>query len=571
MRPSDPRITRALSDAAPLSPVLAQLLAGRGANPDMLADLLQPTLKRLLPDPLVLTDMERAVARTVVALEQDEVIAIFGDYDVDGSCSAALLSLFLRDLGRPARVYIPDRMREGYGPNTQALRTLKAEGVGLVITVDCGAGAHGPLADARAAGLDVVVLDHHASDASVPAHAHVNPNRDDDRAQLGYLCAAGVSFLFVVALNRQLRAQGWYAAKGIKEPDLMDLIDLVALATVCDVVPLIGVNRAFVRQGLLRLSTRTRPGLAALCDVAKVRAPFGTYALGYVLGPRINAGGRVGQCDLGHDLLTAADLGAARPLAVQLDRHNRERQAIEAMILEEAVALAELQHNQPFILLAEQGWHPGVVGIVAGRLKDRFMKPSFVAGLMGGEGRGSARSIAGCDIGEVIRQAASRGLVAGGGGHAMAAGFSLSAGQVEGLRMFLLEHFASCGVRSNTVSKLELDAVLAASACRQELVDELERIGPFGAGNPEPVVAIADLRLSYADWVGQGHLKIRLSGAGGTRLDAIAFRAAGTDLGHGLLAARGTSVHIAGRLRADEWNGRRQLQLQIEDAAPAQA
>ena len=567
----EPAAVRRLSEVAPLSPVLAQILAVRGIDTEALADLLQPTLKRLLPDPLVLNDMERAVARTVAALEQQEGIAIFGDYDVDGSCSAALLGLFLEAIGRPARIYIPDRMREGYGPNIKALRMLKDEGAGLVITVDCGAGAHAPLSDARALGLDVVVLDHHATAEPVPALAHVNPNRHDDLAQLGHLCAAGVSFLFIVALNRQLRAKGWYERGARAEPDLMTFTDLVALATVCDVVPLIGVNRAFVRQGLRRMSSHMRPGLAGLCEVAKARTPLGTYALGYVLGPRINAGGRVGRCDLGQSLLRAPDLNAARTMALQLDGHNRERQEIEARILEEAVALAELQHNQPFILLAEPDWHPGVVGIIAGRLKDRFLKPSFVAGLMGGEGRGSARSVPGFDIGEAIRLAASRSLITSGGGHAMAAGFSLSVKQVEGLQAFLLEQFATQHSGRTPANSLVLDAVVAASACREELVEEFERIGPFGAGNPEPVVGIADLAVVYADAVGQGHIRLRLRAPGGTHLDAIAFRAAGTQLGKGLLASRGKVIHVAGRLRMDEWAGRRRVQLQLDDAAPARA
>ena len=571
VRVFDPTAARELSEAAPLSPVLSQILAARGTDTEALADLLHPTLKRLLPDPLVLNDMERAVARTVVALEQQEGIAIFGDYDVDGSCSAALLALFLEALGTHARTYIPDRMREGYGPNIKALRTLKEEGAGLVITVDCGAGANAPLSDARALGLDVVVLDHHAADEPVPAFAHVNPNRQDDFSQLGHLCAAGVSFLFIVALNRQLRAKGWYERGARAEPDLMTFTDLVALATVCDVVPLIGVNRAFVRQGLRRMSSLMRPGLAALCEVAKARTPLGTYALGYVLGPRINAGGRVGRCDLGQSLLRAPDLNAARTMALQLDGHNRERQEIEARILEEAVALAELQHNQPFILLAEPDWHPGVVGIIAGRLKDRFLKPSFVAGLMGGEGRGSARSVPGFDIGEAIRLAASRSLITSGGGHAMAAGFSLSVKQVEGLQAFLLEQFATQHSGRTPANSLVLDAVVAASACREELVEEFERIGPFGAGNPEPVVGIADLAVVYADAVGQGHIRLRLRAPGGTHLDAIAFRAAGTQLGKGLLASRGKVIHVAGRLRMDEWAGRRRVQLQLDDAAPARA
>jgi len=384
-----------------ISPVLARLLALRGIGLAQAAGYLTPRLKDLLPEPNGLKDMAVAVARVAAALRAGERIAVFGDYDVDGSTSAALLSDFLIALGAAPRVYIPDRMTEGYGPSPAAMRTLAHEGAKLVVTVDCGAAAIAALAEARAQGLDVVVLDHHRVDAAPPAVAHVNPNQPGDMSGLGHLCAAGVTFLFLVALNRDLRETGFYAERGMAEPDLRLFLDLVGLATICDVVPLNGVNRAFVRFGLGQIGTLSRPGLQALAGVAGAKGPFTPYHLGFVFGPRINAGGRVGRSSLGVDLLTARDHEKAGEFALQLDLHNRERQAIEKAILEEAIAQGALQANAPFILVSGDGWHPGVVGIVAGRLKERFGKPALVAGFEGGLGRGSARSIPGIDIGGV--------------------------------------------------------------------------------------------------------------------------------------------------------------------------
>ncbi len=427
-----------------------------------------------------------------------------------------------------------------------------------------------PLTVARDAGLDVVVLDHHAVESLPPAVAQVNPNQPGDRSGLGHLCAAGVTFLFLVALNRELRDTGWYVANGIVEPELMRLLDLVALATVCDVVPLIGVNRAFVRAGLARLSALERPGLAALTLLCKADLPFTPYHLGFVLGPRINAGGRVGRCSLGTELLTAGGEAEAWPLARALDQHNRERQALESMMLDEAMAIAAQQDNAPFVLAAEAGWHPGVVGIVAGRLKDRFGKPAFVAGFEGGEGRGSARSVPGIDIGAAVRGALAAGILSSGGGHAMAAGFSLSEDRVDAFREFLEEQFAATAGALAAARVLDLDALVSPSGATAALVAEIARVGPFGAGNPEPLVAVSDVRIAFADIVGKDHIRLRLTGSDGARLEAIAFRAASGPLGEGLMAARGKAVHLAGRLRADHWNGRVRVQLQIEDAAAAE-
>ncbi len=550
-----------------ISPVLSRLLALRGVTLAQAADYMAPKLKNLLPDPFVLKEMEQAVTRIAAALDAGERMAVFGDYDVDGSTSAALLSDFLSALGAPPRIYIPDRMTEGYGPSPTAMRVLHAEGAKLVITVDCGSAAIAALEEAKALGMDVVVLDHHRVEKRPPAIAHVNPNQPDDTSELGYLCAAGVTFLFLVGLNRHLRAAGFYETREIAEPDLRLFLDLVGLATICDVVPLKEVNRAFVRFGLGQLSTLSRPGLSALAGVANARGPFTPYHLGFVFGPRINAGGRVGRSSLGVDLLTTRDTAKAGEFAELLDLHNTERRAIEKKILDQAMAMAESQANAPFILVAGEGWHPGVVGIVAGRLKERFSKPAFVAGFEGGMGRGSARSIPGIDVGAIIRAAAEAKVIEYGGGHAMAAGFSLMAAQLDGFSRFITERFSGAGPALAAATDLALDAVSSPAGANLALAAEIASAGPFGAGNPEPLLVLPDVRVAYADIVGGAHVKLRLAGGDATVLDAIAFRAVGTPLGEGLLGARGRTLHVAGRLRQDDWNGRTRVQLEIEDAA----
>ncbi|HJR55036.1 MAG TPA: single-stranded-DNA-specific exonuclease RecJ [Rhizomicrobium sp.] len=569
----DEEAAAALTRAHSLSPALARLLAARGIGESEVLNYLNPSLKHLMPDPLVLKDMDKAVARVAAALEAGQAIAVFGDYDVDGSASSALLADFLAGLGVNPRLYIPDRMTEGYGPSPAAMTLLAQEGIKLVVTVDCGAAAVAALDEAAGQGMDVVVLDHHRVETAPPAVAHVNPNQPGDESGLHHLCAAGVTFLFLVALNRHLRGSGFYEKRGMAEPDLRLALDLVGLATVCDVVPLIGLNRAFVRQGLARLGQR--PGLKALAEIAKAQMPFTPYHLGFVFGPRINAGGRVGRSSLGADLLTTRDEAAAADFARQLDLHNRERQAIEKQIVEEALAAAVTQANAPFILAAGEGWHPGVVGIVAGRLKERFGKPSFVVGFEGGPnqnsyGRGSARSIPGIDTGAAIRAAVLAGVIESGGGHAMAAGFSLSANQLKGFQSFLESAFEGKSDALAAATVLDLDTVSSPAGAGPQLLEELALAGPYGAGNPEPLLAFPDVRVAFADIVGKDHIRLRLNG-GGAGLQAIAFRTAGTPLGDGLLKARGQAIHVAGRLRRDEWNGQVQIQLEIEDAAPAAA
>ena len=551
-----------------ISPVLARLLAARGIAADDVRNYLNPSLKHFLPDPLVLKDMASAVARVAAALDAGEAIAVFGDYDVDGSASSALLADFLAALGTTPRIYIPDRMTEGYGPSPAAMKTLAGEGIRLVVTVDCGAAATAALEEAKTLGMDVVVLDHHRVDHAPPAFAHVNPNQPGDESGLGHLCAAGVAFLFLVALNRHLRDAGFYEKHGMAEPDLRLALDLVGLATVCDVVPLTGLNRAFVRQGLAKLGSR--PGLKALVEVAKASAPFSPYTFGFLLGPRINAGGRVGRSSLGADLLTARDPEAAMDFALQLDLHNRERQAIEKRIVEEALAAAATQANAPFILAAGEGWHPGVVGIVAGRLKERFGKPSFVAGFEGGMGRGSARSVPGIDVGGAIRAAMLSGVIESGGGHAMAAGFSLSSSHLKGFQSFLEAEFEGKSDALAAAATLDIDTAASPAGAGRDLLEEIALAGPYGAGNPEPLLVFPDVTVTFADVVGKDHIRLRLSG-GGTSLQAIAFRAVGTPLGDGLLGARGQAIHATGRLKRNEWNGQVTVQLEIEDAAPAGA
>jgi single-stranded-DNA-specific exonuclease len=562
---------RALAVAGNISDALARILAARDVTADQLEDTLNPTLKRLLPEPFVLKDMERAVARVRAAIDAGEKIAVFGDYDVDGSCSSALLASFLATLGHRPRVYIPDRMTEGYGPNADAMRTLREEGATLVVTVDCGATATAAFTAARDAGLDVIVLDHHAVETLPPTFAQVNPNQPGDTSNLGYLCATGVTFLFVVALNRQFRDSGWYVANNAVEPDLRDYVDLVGLATICDVVPLTGINRAFVRAGLAKLSMMSRPGLSALAAIAKTAAPFTPHHLGFTFGPRINAGGRVGKCTLGMELLSTTDGALAQELAQRLDTHNRERQALESMILDTAAAQAATQGNTPFLLVADEGWHPGVVGIVASRLRERFNKPAFVAGFEGGYGRGSARSIPGIDIGVMVRAAHDAGVIESGGGHAMAAGFSLTPDRLEHFREFLVEQFTNTSAAFDAANELLLDAGIAPSGANTALVCELAKAGPYGAGNPEPLLVVLDARVAFADVVGKDHVKLRVVGGDGARLDAISFRSAETPLGLGMLAARGKRIHLVGRLKEDNWNGRARVQLQVEDAALAEA
>jgi len=554
--------------------LVARVLAGRGVAIDDAADFLDPSLRRLMPDPSVLADMDAAAARIADAVVAGEHVAIFGDYDVDGATSSALLARFLRHQGVETRIYIPDRIFEGYGPNPDAIRTLVEEGAGLIVTVDCGSTSHEALGVARDLGRLAVVLDHHQMGAELPpALAVVNPNRQDDLSGLGHLAAVGVTFLAVVATNRELRKRGWYGPTR-PEPDLLQWLDLVALGTVCDVVPLIGLNRAFVTKGLLAVRRRANPGLAALSLAARIDVPVAPYHLGFLLGPRINAGGRIGDAALGARLLSLDDPVEAERIAVELDDLNKQRQAIETSMLEEAVAEAEAEigsgEGPAVIVTASDRWHPGIVGLIAARLKERFRRPAFAIALQpNGTGTGSGRSVAGVDLGALVRGAVEAGLLVKGGGHAMAAGLTIEPARFAEFRAFLETRAAEASRSARQADQLLIDGALTARAATPDFIERVERAGPFGAGHAEPVFALPAHIVNYAETVGNGHVRVTLSG-GDQNLKAIAFRAAETDLGRTLLASRGRPLHVAGSLSIDHWQGRKQASFRILDVAQPQ-
>lgn len=572
-RTDDERTALALAQAVGIDLVTARVLAGRGIGLDDVARYLAPSLRQDLPDPATVVAMEAAAERLALALERDETIAVFGDYDVDGATSAALLIRYFRALGHPLVLYVPDRQAEGYGPNAAALEGLARAGVTVAVTVDCGTLAHAALAAGRAAGLDIVVCDHHQADAALPeACAVVNPNRLDDRSGLGHLAAVGVAFLLVVALNRRLRAAGRFAAG--TEPELTALLDLVALGTVCDVMPLTGLNRTFVTQGLKIVAGRGNPGLAALMDVAKVEGPPGAYHLGYVLGPRVNAGGRVGAADLGARLLATDDADEAAALAARLDALNRERQAIERQVEEAAIAQVEARiaggnGPGPVLMVAGEGWHPGVVGIVAARLKERYRRPSFVLALSGQQAKGSGRSVAGVDLGAAVAAARAVGLLSAGGGHAMAAGITLDRHRLDDLEAFWSARLDGAVARALAADGLRIDGALSLGGLSWSLIAQLERLAPFGAGNAEPRFVLPAVTIAYAAAMGRGHLRLRLTDHGGRAADAIAFRAGDGAVVDALAQAHAaaTPLHLAGHLRADRWQGSRRLRFVVEDAA----
>src|SRR6516225_9123352 len=571
LRAADAREGEPIAERLALPEIVGRLLAQRGIDVDHAPGFLAPRLRDQLPDPSHLRDMEVAAARLVRAVRDGETIAVFGDYDVDGATSAALLSRFFAAAGARTRIYVPDRLREGYGPNTPALLRLHQEGARLVVTVDCGTTAHLPLAEAAEAGLEVIVIDHHVAEPLLPrATAIVNPNRLDETSPHGGLAAVGVAFLLVVAVNRALRQAGWYVGERM-EPDLMGWLDLVALGTVCDVVPLAGLNRALVAQGIKVARCNANPGLAALAAVAGINEPLDAYHLGFVLGPRVNAGGRVGAADLGARLLSTDDSMLAADLAQRLDAYNRERRDIEARTLEAAISMVEGAAQSPVLVFAAAAnWHPGVIGIVAARLKERYERPACVVALGDGVGRGSGRSIAGLPLGPAVIAARRAGLLINGGGHAMAAGFTVAAEKLDALREFLVERLGDGLDHERLVPELRVDAALSLAAAQAELIGHVEQLAPFGAGNPEPRFVFLGVRVVHTEAVGNGHLRCTLADPlDKDRLRAIAFRVAGTPLGQFLAETRGAAIHVAGHLRRDSWRGGDAVQLAIDDAAPA--
>ena len=571
LEPSRISAAMAIAQANGLPELLGRLLAARGAEAATLSHYLDPSLRHLLPDPSSLQDMERAAERFAQAIRNHEPIAVFGDYDVDGAASVALIERFLRAHGQGVTTYIPDRLTEGYGPTPAALTGLAENGAKLILTVDCGTTAAAAIEAAGASGAEIIVIDHHQADEALPpAFAVVNPNRQDDLSGQGHLAAAGVVFLFLVAAARVLRRDGFY--RDGTEPDLLGLLDLVALATVCDVVPLKGVNRALVAKGLQVLRLRHNAGLRALADVARIDAAPTCYTLGFILGPRINAGGRVGASGLGAKLLASDDEIEARTIAARLEELNAERKAIEERMLEEAFALAEqqLDTGRPFIWLGADGWHKGLLGLIAGRVTERFNLPAFATAWdPDGQGVGSARSIASVDLGLAIRTAVQEGLLTKGGGHAMAAGFRLERRRQDQLLVFLAERFSAPVAAATTFRFLAIDGALSAGGANKELMELIEQAGPYGPGHPEPRFAFPGHRLARVRMINDKHVRCSLVAADGSRIEACAFRVGETPLGTLLLKAEGLPLHVAGHLRRDTWNGRDGVELVIEDAAGA--
>ena len=581
-RLADGRQGLALAQQLDMPEIVGRVLAARGVTPEEAERFLNPTLRDYLPDPSAVMDMDRAAARLLQAIEAGEKIAVFGDYDVDGATSSAVLARFFAALGIELEIYIPDRLAEGYGPNAPALKRLKAAGIGVVITVDCGITAFDALDEAAAAGLEVIVVDHHAAEPRLPAAAAVvNPNRLDDASGQGQLAAVGVAFLLVVALNRALREAGWYRRTGRPEPDLRRWLDLVALGTVCDVVPLTGLNRALVAQGLKVMAARGNVGLSALSDVSRISEKPGTYHAGFLLGPRVNAGGRVGEAPLGARLLTCDDPGAAAELAARLDGYNAERREIELQVLDQAIRQVEEARSplggpgEGLVVAADEGWHAGVIGIVASRLRERFNKPALVVALDNGVGKGSARSVPGVDLGAAVIAARQQGLLVNGGGHPMAAGLTVAAQNLAELTGFLDARLARRLAEIDYRPALGIDGALKPRAATLELLAQLERCGPFGVGNVQPRFALPAVRVAKASVVGDNHVRCFLGdpagGSGGGSMKGIAFRALDSDLGPALLQTAGLPLHVAGRLQADRWGGRESVQFIIEDAAPVSA
>lgn len=576
LTPSLDTVALDIAQKADIPDLIARILAGRGVGANEAVDFLNPTIKNLMPDPHVLQDMEAAAKRIADAVEKQQTVAIFGDYDVDGATSSAVLYRFLNAFGVSARIYIPDRIIEGYGPNPAAIRQLIEEGAELIVTVDCGVSSFDALIEAEKLGVDVVVLDHHQVSTELPpAHAIVNPNRHDDRSNLGHLAAVGVTFMAVVAIHRILRESA-SQADAAKSFDLLKLLDLVALGTVCDVVPLQTLNRAFVTKGIIAMRSMGNVGLSALARVSRVEGPLEPYHLGFLLGPRINAGGRIGDAGLGARLLTMSDAFEADEVAQRLDILNAERQALEKAMLEEADAQAfaevgvdnTLEGGASVLITSSSDWHPGVLGIVASRLKDRYRRPSFALAFdASGKGTGSGRSMSGVDLGKAVRLAVEEGLLLKGGGHAMAAGLTVNREKLGDLRIFFEEMLKDDVAKARALRSITIDGALTARGASLPLMAEIDRAGPYGPGHPSPIFAFPSHRITYANVVGKGHVKLSIKAGDGASLNAIAFRVADEPLGKALLENKQKPVHLVGQLSKNSWQGRVTPQLRVIDAA----
>ncbi|MCG9916589.1 MAG: single-stranded-DNA-specific exonuclease RecJ [Phenylobacterium sp.] len=569
-RPADPALVRAHQLTLGLDEPMARALAARGITAEAAGAYLQPTLKALFPDPSAFADMDKAARILVDALLADRAVVVFADYDVDGASSAALLVRWFAAMGKVLSIYVPDRVAEGYGPSPAAFRRLRDEGADLVVTVDCGAAAVDAIACAAEIGLDVVVVDHHLMRDEVPVCAAlVNPNRPDCTSGQGVLAAAGVTFVLLAALNREARSRGLFTAQA--EPDLRQWLDLAAMGAVCDVTQLVGFNRALTAQGLKVMSSWGNPGLKALLETAGAKGPATTFHAGFVLGPRINAGGRIGRSDLGARLLSTDDPDEARKIALELDALNASRREVEAEVLEAAVRIVERESNfadQPLLLVAADDWHPGVIGIVAGRLRERYRKPTLVIGIdrAADVGKGSGRSQPGVNLGRAVQGAFEAGLLLAGGGHAMAAGLSVRPGLLPELRDFLCAQLEVEAEAASEADALDIDALITAAGADRGLLESFQRLAPFGPGNPEPLFALAEVRVERPIMLRGGHVRCTLTDRSGGRLKAVAWRAEETELGRRLMGGGG-ALHVVGRLKADDWNGRQGVELEIDDIA----
>jgi single-stranded-DNA-specific exonuclease len=571
LKPSDERLTTAITQQFAIPEIVARILASKNLNLDQIEDFLNPSLRNELPDPYILKDMSTAAERVAAAVMSGEKIGVFGDYDVDGATASSILKRYFNMLGTECMVYIPDRILEGYGPNIEAFMSLKERGAGVIITVDCGTVSFEPIEAATNSGLDIIVIDHHIGELQTPkALAVVNPNQIADESGLGHLAACGVSFLLAVAVNRVLRDLGWFANR--TEPDLITLLDLVALGTVCDVMPLVGVNRAFVTQGLRVLSRRGNTGLAALMDICRVDEKPGVYHLGFIIGPRINAGGRVGEASMGSRILACDDPEEAWQFAERLNHYNSERRALEQLVLDEAIEqAAALPANNGIVIVVGYGWHPGVVGIVASRLKEIYERPVAVITFENGVGKASARSISGVNLGAVVGSAREAGLLLTGGGHAMAAGFTVAVEKLEELKQFINTRVSEELTQAISDRTLDFNSYIHLSAVNAALVENIEMLGPFGSSNPQPRFVLSNVRIAYADIVGESHVKCFLADAdvsGSTyrkKLKAMAYRVMGTPMADALLNSYGRTLDVMGSLRLNRWQGSETPELVVED------
>jgi len=554
------------SDTYRVSEMTAKLLSIRKKNIDNIDLFLNPTIKNLLPNPYKLKDMKAAVDRTYKSIKDDEVIGIFGDYDVDGATSTALLSCYFNSIKQKTKTYIPDRKKEGYGPSVNAFENLIQSGSKIIFTVDCGTLSFEPIKFSQSKNIDVIILDHHQSDVRLPnACALVNPNRFDDSSKLHYLCAAGVCFVFLVALNKKLRDEKWFNNKKISEPNILNFLDLVSLGTVCDVVPLVGLNRALVKQGLKVFKKRSNLGLKTLYDLCKIEYQPTAFDLGFKIGPRINAGGRVGKSSHGAELLSSSDPQRAYQIAIDLDKYNKERQSIEFMLSEKVNTEVKNFHNYPVLVLSGNNWHEGIIGIVASRIKDKHNKPTILISINESLGKGSARSIVGFDIGSLIIKAVQKGILLKGGGHKMAGGFTIKKDNISKFRDFLCKNYERAKIDLFDSSNLYLDSEIAPSALNENFYEEINCLAPFGSGNSEPKFAIENLQVIKSTTVGINHIKSILSGKDGSIFKSFAPNAKNTPLE--ALLVKNKKINIAGRIKLNNWQGKKNIEFMIEDVS----